>query len=107
MFVVLNNGTFKAALPNMPATLMEQMITLRMRDEQALHDAADRAFPRANEQVDVVAHQTIAKEIEGLALLEIGDGLEERRKVASGRKDVLTIVATIDYVVDQAIGDRT
>ena len=41
VFVVLNHRAFESPLPHMPARLMKAVITVRMRDQQALHDPAD------------------------------------------------------------------
>ncbi len=41
--VVLNHGTLESSLPDVSAGPMKAAVTLRVRDEQALRDAADRA----------------------------------------------------------------
>jgi hypothetical protein len=55
--------------------------------------------------MDVVAHKAIAVQLECFALLQVGDGLEERRLVALGLKNGLAVIATVDDVVNQSVGD--
>jgi hypothetical protein len=55
--------------------------------------------------LDVVAHEAIAVQIEAFSFLQVGDGFQKRQKVPFALEDCLPIVATIDYVVNQAVGD--
>ena len=84
MFVVLDHRALEASLPDVAAALVEAVVAVRVRDQQALHDAADRRGGRAQEQMDVIAHQAVAVQVERLPRLEVGEGLEERDIVAVG-----------------------
>ena len=79
VLVVLNHRALESPLPDVPAAAVEAVVALRVRHQQALHDPADRTFPRAEQQMDVVAHQAIAVQVKGLALLEIGQGFRKAR----------------------------
>ena len=48
MVVVLNHRALESPLPNVPARSMEAVVTLRVRYQQALRNAADRAVSGAN-----------------------------------------------------------
>ena len=56
--------------------------------------------------MDVVAHQTIAVKPEGLPYLRVRNRLEEGVEVSFALKNRLSIVAAVDHVVDEAVGDR-
>jgi hypothetical protein len=73
---------------------------------QRLEDATDR-LPglRAQEKVEVVGHQAIAEEAEGIALIGVGDGLEKGEVIGIGREDITAIVAPVEGVVDQSVVD--
>jgi hypothetical protein len=87
----------------MTARAMVLVVALRVRHQQALHDAADRRSQRADEQVKVVVQQAIAIQREGLALFELGQGLEKGRKVGVLAEHLLPVVAPIDHMIDQTI----
>ena len=55
----------------------------------------------------MIAHQTIAVQLKGLSLVEIQHCLKERLAIAVMKEHVLSIVATVHNVVDQASGDGT
>ena len=84
---------------------MEAVVALRVRYQQALRDAADRAFSRANKHMDVVAHKAIAVQVEWFSLLQVRDRFQKRRIVAFAVKNRLAIVATVDDVVNQSVGN--
>ena len=62
MIVVLDYRALETPLPDVAATAVEAMKSLRVRDQQALHDAADGQLPRADQQMDVVAQKAITVE---------------------------------------------
>jgi hypothetical protein len=62
---------------------------------------------RAKQQVNVVAHQAIAVQVKRFSLLEVGNRSEERPVVAFAKEHRLAVVAPINHVVDQAVGDGT
>jgi hypothetical protein len=57
--------------------------------------------------VEVVIEQTIAEQLEWFPLFQFGQCLQKCNEVATLAEHLLTIVATIDHVVDQASIDRT
>jgi hypothetical protein len=69
-----------------------------VRNQQALHDTADRHLLWPDQQVNVVTHQAIAIQLEGMAFLEMGESVEKRLNIAGPVKDTLPIVATVDDV---------
>jgi hypothetical protein len=62
-------------LPHMPARLVVAMISLRVRHQQALHDAADGRARRSQQQMKVIAEQAVTVQLERLPLLELGQGM--------------------------------
>ena len=86
---------------------MVAMITLRVRNKQALHDAADRTVSRSDQQMDVIAHQAISVQVERHAFLQIGHRLEECAIVSVAVEHRLAVVAAVDDVVHKTIGYRS
>jgi len=56
--------------------------------------------------VNVIAHQTVAEQLERLAFFQIADRPQERQIVAVVEEDRLPTVPTIDHMIDQPIGNR-
>jgi hypothetical protein len=78
-----------------------------MRNQQALHDTTDRTTDRAQEDVDVVSHKAVAVQLERLPLLQVSQGLEEGDIISLLFEHRLAIVATVNHVVGQTIGNRS
>jgi hypothetical protein len=81
------------------------MVPLRVRHQQALHNAADRGLKRSNEQVKVIVQQTIAEQIERLALFQINQRFKKGLEVARLSEDRLPIVAAVNDMIDQAVSN--
>ena len=107
MLVVLDDRTLEPSLPDVSAGTVVSMVALRVRNEQALHDAADRRFARPQHQMKMVAHQAVAVQLKRLACLQVGQRGEERLKIGRLAENQLAVVAQIDDVVNQAVGDRS
>jgi hypothetical protein len=72
-----------------------------MGDGEGLEDAADRLpglGPR--EEVEVVGHQAVTEEPEGVARLGGGEGLAEGEVIGLIGEDIAAVVAAIECVVD-------
>jgi hypothetical protein len=77
------------------------VISFRMRDQQALHDPADRRpCARPKLQVELILEQAVAIKRERLSPLKVAQSLKKGFKVASFAKDCLPVVSPIDDVVD-------
>jgi len=77
-------------------------------DGQRLQDATDGlAVGRLQDQVEVVVHQTVGEQAEGVALLGLGQGVQELLEVGGLEEDALTVVAAVEGVIDQAVGDQS
>ena len=57
--------------------------------------------------MEVIAHEAIAKKLETLPLLDIGQRLEKGLIIARLVEHLLAIVATIDHMIDKTLGNRT
>ena len=57
--------------------------------------------------IGAVAHEAIAIQVERFSLLQIRDGLQKRQKISLTIENRLVIVAAVDAVVNQAVGDRS
>ena len=55
----------------------------------------------------MVGHEAIAVQVERFSLLQIGNRLQKRLKISFTLENRLAIVAAIDDVVNQAVGDRS
>jgi hypothetical protein len=64
MVVVLDDGALEPALPDVATAAVAAMVALGVRDEEALHQSADRGLERADQEVDVVGHEAVAVERE-------------------------------------------
>jgi hypothetical protein len=100
--VILNHRALEPALPDMARAVMPLVMAPRVGDGEGLEDAADR-LPGlgADEEVEVVGHEAIAEEPEGIAVLGLGQGLEEGDAVGVVAEDV----AAVEGVIDQAVVD--
>ena len=55
----------------------------------------------------MVAHEREAEQVERVAQLRLSKGANEGAKIAVIEEDVFAIIATVNGVVDQAIGHRS
>lgn len=62
---------------------------------------------RAQQEMDVIAHQAITVQVEGLALLQIGHGLQKGQIIAFAAKNRLPVVAAVDHVIHKPVVDRS
>ena len=83
------------------------VIPLRVRDQQALQDAADRGLAGPDQQMKMIREQAIAVQFKRLPLLQFGQGLQERLEISLLQEHRLAIVAAVDDMVDQAVIDRS
>jgi hypothetical protein len=85
---------------------MAAMIPPGVGDGQGLEDSADRLSElRADEEVEVVGHEAIAEEAEGIALPGLGEGLQEGDPIVIVAEDDGPVVAAIEGVIDEAVID--
>ena len=107
MVVVLDDGALEPALPNVATAPVAAMVALGVRDEEALHQSADRGLERADQEVDVVGHEAVAVERERPSLLQIADRPEESSVVLVIVEHRGAVVAPVDDVVDEVVVDGT
>src|SRR5579875_537253 len=71
---------------------------------QRLQDPADGLSGGGlQDQMEMVVHQAISVESKGIALLGLGQGLEELVEVGIVEEDAGAVVATVEGVINQAI----
>lgn len=100
--VTLDDRTFEPSLPDVAAGPMVLVVPLGVRNQQALHDPADRgAGQRAQEEVEVIVEQTVAVEPKRHALLEVRERLEKGGEIAGLLEHLLPVIAAIDHMIDQ------
>jgi hypothetical protein len=79
------------------------MVAVRMCRQEPLHPPPEVAIAvRTHDQVEVIWHQTIPKQIQPEPLLGIGHGSDERIKIGGCVKDSLTAVTAVKSVIDHA-----
>ena len=71
MLVILDDGAFEPSLPHVAAGVVVLVIALRVRDQQALHDAADGGRPRPDQKMKVVIQKAVAVQLERLPLFQL------------------------------------
>jgi hypothetical protein len=104
---VLDYGALEPSLPDVPGGAMPFMIMPGVSYGERLEDSADR-LPGVGleQQVEVIGHETIAKESEGKAFLGLGECVEECETVVIIAEDNGAVVAAIEGMIDEAvIGD--
>jgi hypothetical protein len=108
MLIDLNDGTLEAALPDMAAAGVAAMVAPCMRHGERLKNSADRlALGWFQEQVKMVAHQTVAAETEWVAPLRLNRGMQKSALIGSREEDTAAVIAAIDGMIHKAIGHRT
>jgi hypothetical protein len=85
---------------------MTLVVSPGVGDGERLEDAADR-LPSlgSNEEVEVVGHQAVPEQPEGVTLLGGGEGLEEGEMVVVIREDGRPVVAAVKGMINEAVGD--
>src|SRR5690606_16040949 len=71
------------------------------------HAAGCSSCSGPNQQVKMIVEQAVAVERKRLSLLEVAESLQERCEIAGLAEHILSIVATIDHVVNQAVFNRS
>jgi hypothetical protein len=85
---------------------MTLVIAPGVGDGERLEDAADRlAGLGAEQEVEMVGHQAIAEELEGVAAPGAVEGVEEGEVVAVVVEDGGAVVAPVQGMIDQAVVD--
>ena len=104
--VILDHGALEPTLPHMTRGLMPLVITPGVGYCKGLKDSANRLSGLGPDQeVEVIGHETIAKEPEGVAVPGLGEGLEEGDAVVVVAEDVPAVVATVEGVIHRAVID--
>ena len=77
------------------------MVPPSVGDGEGLHDAADGLAGAGSEyEMDVVGHQAVGVEVEGVSSLGLCEGFEVGKPIAVGVEDVVAVVAAIQRVED-------
>ena len=106
--VLLDDWAFEPPLPDVPDRAMAPVIPPGVRHTERLQHAADRDTRfGSQEQVEVVGQQTVAEEAEWIAQLCLGQGVEKGMVVHRVEEDGLAVVAAVEGVIGQALGDRS
>ena len=108
MLVGLDDGALEPALPDVADGAMAAMMPQGMGDGERLEDPADgRAGRGAKQQVEMVRHQAVTIEPEGVSKLGPAEALKEGEVVLVVDEDEFAIVTAVDGVKDQAIVIRS
>jgi site-specific DNA recombinase len=108
-------GTFEhcgrlleAPLPHVARRAVRLVVAPGVGHGQRLEDATDR-LPggRRQQQVEVVGQQAVAVQTERVAQLGLAKGAQEGLEVVGAAEDGRAVVAAVESVVDQVIGDGT
>ena len=76
-------------------------------DRKRLEDPADRLSGlRPEKKVNVIGHETIAEESQGLALPGFGKGIKEGEAVGVIAKNISAIITPVEGVINQAVVHR-
>jgi hypothetical protein len=106
MVIVLDYWALEPALPDMANAAVRLVEPPRVSHGQRLEDPADAlTSPRLKQQVKMVCHQTITVKLEWVALACLPQSVQEGGKVSNRSEHGLPVIAPVQSVVDQAIGD--
>ena len=106
MSVILDHRALEPALPHMTGGVVSLVIAPGVGHGQGLKDSTDRLPALGPEQeVEVIGHQAIAEESEGVAVLGLGEGFQEGDAVAVVTEDILAVVPPVEGVIDQTVVD--
>jgi hypothetical protein len=90
----------------MADTLMAAMVMPGVGHGQGLEDTANRLTVLGlEEEVEVIRHQAVAEEAEGIAQLGLAQGIQERLEVVVPEENGEAVVAPVEGVVEQAVSD--
>jgi hypothetical protein len=85
---------------------MALVISPGMGYGDGLEDAADRSASLGpDQQVEVVGHEAVAEQGEGVAFLGAGEGFEEGDAIGIVGKNVSPVIAAVERVIDQSVVD--
>jgi len=79
-----------------------------MSDGEGLKNAA-KGLPGsgAEQEMEMIRHQTIAEEAERVTSLRLGQGLQEREVILGGEEDGSAVVAAVNRMIEEAVRDRS
>lgn len=107
MVAVLYHRALESSLPDMAAGTVIAVVSLGVRNQQALHDAADaRSLVGPEQKMYMICHQAIAEQVKRLSLLQVGNSLEKRQIVSFVQENLLSSISAIDHMIDQTISNR-
>lgn len=102
--VLLNDKTLVAPLPNVTATAVMLVIAADMTGHQPLHATTEFLPPFcANQQVEMIGHQTVGKESDRIALRCLVQQVGKCKVIVVLMKNLLPAVAAIEDVVAMAV----
>src|SRR5271157_3742614 len=106
VLVVLDHRAPESALPDMSRGTVAPVILPRVSHSQRLENPADRLTGIGlQEEMEMVAHQAIAQQPEGVAATSPAQRLEEGVAVAVVGEDVVPVVAPVQRMIDQSVVD--
>jgi hypothetical protein len=101
IFIIADYRAFKPARPNVPGTIVLEMIIPRMRYRDRFHYRADPALLRRLQQkVDMIAHQTIRENLKSKFRFIPSENFEIFMIIGFFGKNYLPVVTPIDDVID-------
>ena len=105
--VVLHHRASKTILPHVPRGAVPLSVSAGVGHGERLEDPADR-LPRARleQEVEVVAHQAVTEQREGIAALRDAERLEKGLVIAIAGELVGSVVAAVHRVEVQAVVGR-
>src|SRR5215469_6296060 len=108
MLIRRHHRAFETTLPDMAGGRRSLMVMPGVGHGQRLQDAAD-GLPggRLQDQMEVVVHQAIRVQPEGIAFLGLDQSVKELLKVGVVEKDAGAVIATIERVVNKDVGDQS
>jgi hypothetical protein len=106
--VVLHQRTLETSLPDVADRTAVAMIAPGVSHGDRLEDAANgHAGLGRKKQMEMVRHAAITVQAERIASLRLGQGGQEGAEVVGGEEDAGAVVAAVEGVVQQAVGDGT
>ena len=108
MVVLLDGKRLEAALPNVAAGAVVLQVAADMGGQQPMHPAAEVAVVmRPQRQVEVIGHQAVGEDAQGVTQARLGHHPQERLMVLLFMEDLGTAIAAIQHMITKAAGRST
>ena len=99
IFIFFDQQGLKATLKNMAAAAVEFIKPDRVSNYKMAHKLAQICPGGLNQQMKVIIHKNVADKVDTESFATIDQGINKSSAVSVSNKDILTMVASVHYMV--------